>query len=139
MNLFRSLAVFLLALMAYPALAQGTMERVPDRPADVGGGPYAKLVISGAMVIDGTGAPPIGPLDIVVERNRIAQMLPTTANAQGRAGADRVIDATGMYVIPGMIDMHGHNGDPAKAPQSDYTYRLWLAHGVTTVRGVSFY
>ena len=41
-----------------------------------------------------------------------------------------------MYVLPGFIDTHGHNGDPDKAPNATYGYRLWLAHGVTTVRGV---
>ena len=44
-----------------------------------------------------------------------------------------------MYVLPGFVDVHGHNGDPSKAPQPSYGYKLWLAHGVTTVRGVSFY
>ena len=44
-----------------------------------------------------------------------------------------------MYVLPGFVDMHGHNGDPDKAPQPSYGYKLWLAHGVTSVRGVSFY
>lgn len=144
MKLFRATIAMLLVASVTPALAQSTtrqptMERVPDRPADVGDGPFAKLVVSGAMVIDGTGAPPIGPMDIVIEGDRISQLVPTAANGQSRSSADRVIDAGGMYVIPGMIDMHGHNGDPEKAPQSDYAYRLWLAHGVTTVRGVSFY
>ena len=44
-----------------------------------------------------------------------------------------------MYVLPGFVDTHGHNGDPAKAPNATYGYRLWLAHGVTTVRGVALY
>ena len=46
---------------------------------------------------------------------------------------------TGMWVMPGFIDTHGHNGDPRKAPNASYGYKLWLAHGVTTVRGVPFY
>ena len=37
-----------------------------------GVGPFPKLVIRGAMLIDGSGAPPRGPVDIVVEGNRIA-------------------------------------------------------------------
>ena len=56
----------------------------------------------------------------------------------GDMPATRVIDATGMYVLPGFIDVHGHNGDPDKAPQPSYGFKLWLAHGVTSVRGVGF-
>ncbi|HEX8443082.1 MAG TPA: amidohydrolase family protein [Allosphingosinicella sp.] len=121
------------------------MEPVPARRADEGGGPYPKLVIRGATLIDGSGAPPRGPVDIVVEGNRIAEIrgagtpgLPLRPDREPR-GAAREIDATGMYVLPGFIDTHGHNGDPAKASQPSYGYKLWLAHGVTSVRGVSLY
>ena len=33
-----------------------------------------KLIIRGATLIDGTGAPPRGPVDIVIEKNRITQV-----------------------------------------------------------------
>ena len=121
------------------------MERVPDRQPGEGEGPFRRLVIRGAMLIDGSGAPPRGPVDIVIAGNRIESIrgagtpgLPVAAN-RAPADADREIDATGMYVLPGFIDMHGHNGDPEKAPNATYGYRLWLAHGVTTVRGVALY
>ncbi|MGH9161052.1 MAG: amidohydrolase family protein, partial [Vicinamibacteraceae bacterium] len=52
-------------------------------------------------------------------------------------GANREIDATGMYVLPGFVDLHVHAGGPPKNPEAEYAYKLWLAHGVTTVRGVS--
>ena len=42
----------------------------PDRKAGEGEGPFERLIIRGAIVIDGTGAPPRGPVDIVIERNR---------------------------------------------------------------------
>ena len=42
--------------------------------------------------------------------------LPLTPDREPR-DADREIDATGMYVLPGFVDTHGHNGDPDKAPQ----------------------
>ncbi len=61
------------ALGAAPALAQAAMEQVPARGAGEGEGPYPKLVIRGAMMIPGDGGPARGPVDIVVERNRIAQ------------------------------------------------------------------
>ena len=41
-----------------------------------------------------------------------------------------------MYVMPGFIDMHVHAGGPPKNAEAEYPYKLWLAHGVTTVRGV---
>src|SRR5262245_31482434 len=44
----------------------------PPRREGEGEGPFDRLVIRGATLIDGTGAPPIGPVDVVVERGRIA-------------------------------------------------------------------
>ncbi len=95
------------------------------------------------MVIDGTGAPPAGPMNVVVERNRIARI--TSAGTPGvapRAGAPPpptgpdVIDGTGMYLMPGFVNLHAHLGDNRKAPEAEYVYKLYMAHGVTTLRGV---
>jgi len=114
----------------------------PPRRADEGKGPFRKMVIRGVTVIDGTGSPPRGPIDIVVENNRITAMLPAGTPGlpmkTGRAptDADFELDATGMYAMPGFIDMHTHGSDVAKAPDLSYSYKLWLAHGVTSVRGV---
>lgn len=135
-----------ISLGAAPALAQAErMERVPDRQPGEGEGPYGRLVIRGAMMIEGSGAPPVGPVDIVISGNRIESIrgagspgLPIPENREPRQ-FDREIDARGMYVLPGFVDVHGHNGDPDKAPNATYGYRLWLAHGVTTVRGVGLY
>ncbi len=135
----RKLILAAMLALAPTALIAQQMEPVPDREVGEGQGPFATLVIAGATVIDGTGAPPIGPVDIVVEGNRIAALYPGGAPEAVRTGADRIVDAAGMYALPGLIDTHGHNGDPSKAPQPSYGYKLWLAHGVTTVRGVSFY
>lgn len=121
------------------------MERVPDRQPGEGEGPYRRLVIRNATLVDGTGAPPRGPVDIVIANNRIESIRsagnPGLPQPQNRAptDADREIDAAGMTVMPGFVDVHGHNGDPDKAPNATYGYRLWLAHGVTTVRGVGLY
>ena len=57
--------------------------------------------------------------------------------ADGRPGrGTREIDGAGLYVMPGFVDLHVHTGGGPKAPDADYVYKLWLAHGVTTVRGV---
>ena len=114
----------------------------PNRRSDEGKGPFKTFVIRGAMIIDGTGAAPRGPVDIVIENNRIKSLqaagTPGLEMRQNRnpQKPDFEIDATGMYVLPGFVDMHAHAGGPPKNAELEYAYKLWLAHGVTTVRGV---
>jgi len=123
------------------ALQRDPLSPAPARAQGEGFGPYKTMVIRGATLIDGTGGPPRGPVDIVVEQNRIAQIrsagtpgLPMRANRTPKG--DYEIDATGMYVLPGFVDLHVHAGGAPKNPDAEYPYKLWLAHGVTTVRGV---
>lgn len=144
-TMFALMGAMLACMPAGAAEPPPGMEPVPARQPGEGIGPFPKLVIRGAMLIDGSGAPPRGPVDIVIEGNRIAAVngagtpgLPLKPDREPRDAAHE-IDATGMYVMPGFVDTHGHNGDPAKAPNPSYGYKLWLAHGVTTVRGVGLY
>lgn len=112
----------------------------PDRRSDEGEGPFTRLIIRGATVIDGTGAPPLGPADIVIERNRIVEVRSVgypqvpIRDAIRPTGAVKEIDATGMYVLPGFVDCHAHIGGAAQGTPAEYVYKLWLAHGVTTIR-----
>jgi imidazolonepropionase-like amidohydrolase len=141
----RKLTGFAVALCAVGFLgayvaAQG-LKGAPDRRADEGKGPFKTLAIRGAMLIDGTGAPPTGPVDVTVSGNRITSVrsagTPGIPMRQNRGPqADHEIDATGMYLMPGFVDMHVHAGGAPKNEESEYAYKLWLAHGVTTVRGV---
>ena len=109
---------------------------------DASEGPFSQLIIRGATLINGTGAPPIGPVDITVENDKI-----TAINVVGYPGVEiqdvkrpklkkkgKEINAFGMYILPGFIDMHGHIGGVSQGADWDYVFRLWLAHGVTTVR-----
>ncbi|WP_369059888.1 amidohydrolase family protein [Caulobacter sp. 73W] len=128
---------------AAAAPARATLNPAPARKAGEGFGPYRKMVIRGVTLVDGTGAPPRGPVDIVIENDKITDVLqagwpgmPLKQNREPR-DADHEIDATGMYALPGFVDMHAHAGTPQKAADLEYVYKLWLAHGVTTVRGVS--
>lgn len=137
-------SVVAVMIFGMPNAAQAQMEPTNRRGPDEGSGPFDRLIIRGATVIDGTGAPPRGPMDIVVEGNRIVQVssvgypgVPILDRGRPQ-GATREIDAHGMYVLPGFVDTHVHTGGFPKAPQAEYIYKLWLAHGVTTVRGVPF-
>jgi imidazolonepropionase-like amidohydrolase len=120
----------------------GGFVAAPDRAAGEGRGPFPTLTIRNVMIIDGTGAPPYGPMNVVVEGNRIARITgagtPGLPQRQGGpTAADNVVDGTGMYLLPGFVDLHVHAGGPPKNAEAEYAYKLWLAHGVTTVRGVS--
>ena len=105
-------------------------------------GPFDQLIIRGATLINGNGAPPIGPVDIVIEGNRIARVehvgFPGVAiDPEDRPAlkpGGRELQAEGMYVLPGFIDMHGHIGGDAQGAGPDYVFKLWMGHGVTTVR-----
>jgi len=120
-----------------PANRDG-LNPAPARRADEGKGPFKTMLIRGAILIDGTGAPPRGPVDILIEGNRIRSIRGSSApqGARQRSAAEHEIDATGMYVMPGFVDAHVHAGGAPKNPDAEYAYKLWLAHGVTTVRGV---
>jgi len=107
-----------------------------------GDGPHSQLIIRGVMLINGNGAPPQGPIDIVVENNIIKKIqvvgYPGVAikddnRPQLKAGG-KELDCTGMYLMPGFVDMHGHIGGTAQGADSEYVFRLWMGHGITTVR-----
>jgi len=124
---------------------KGLAQVRPSTTRDRGEGPFGRLVLRGATVIDGTGAPPFGPADIVIEDGRIAELAvvgvphkPVNPDRRPARG-DREIDCHGKYVSPGFIDSHAHIGTPFHAENgemlpADYIYKLWLAHGVTSVR-----
>jgi cytosine/adenosine deaminase-related metal-dependent hydrolase len=106
----------------------------------------ARLIIRNATVVDGNGTPARGPFDIVVENGMITQMVARDPVAQSRGGARGAqatpgtaeIDATGKYVLPGLIDAHAHLQDErAGVPQPiEYEWKIWLASGITAVRDV---
>ncbi len=82
------------------------------------------LVIRGGTVIDGTGAP-ARTADVTVDRGQISGV-----GSFADAPAQRTVDADGLLVTPGWVDIHTHydgqaTWDEVLAPSS--------LHGVTTV------
>ena len=134
-----AVALFIIAMTAF-ATDVFAQRPAPNRRPNEGDGPHQTLVIRGAMLIDGTGGPPRGPVNITVRGNRISSIsgagtagIPIT-ELRPIQGATKEIDARGMYVMPGFVDLHTHTGGSEKAPDAEYVYKLWMAHGVTTVR-----
>ncbi|MDP6377163.1 MAG: amidohydrolase family protein [Pseudomonadales bacterium] len=109
----------------------------PRRPGE-GDGPHQRLVIENITLIDGLGSPPRGPVSITVHEDRIESVANTPPPVSDN---EHRIDGRGMTALPGFIDAHAHIGFPAQGlagpvTPPEYVFKLWLAHGVTTVRDV---
>ena len=96
--------------------------------AATGGAQGFDVLIRGGRVLDGSGNPWFYQ-DIGVRDGRIVAV-----GDLGEAEASRVIDASGLYVMPGIIDIHSHaNGDfNQEEPQARATNNN-LTQGITTV------
>ncbi|HEX2140090.1 MAG TPA: amidohydrolase family protein, partial [Woeseiaceae bacterium] len=139
------IAIAAAAWLPATAHAQAGADPIPRR--DEGEGPWERLILRGVNVVDGTGAPTRGPMDIVIENDRIVAIHSVGAPKLDIDPEDRPpleggheIDLSGMYVLPGFIDTHlhiHHMGSGQKVP-SEYVLKLWLAHGVTSGRTVGY-
>ena len=115
----KKLIILLSFIVSFSALAQDDYR---------GDGPYSQLIIRGITLINGDGSPPRGPMDIVVENNLIVNMqivgydgvpINETRRPKLKSGGKEV-DANGMYLLPGFIDMHGHIGGGAQGASPEY-------------------
>lgn len=84
------------------------------------------IIIENGYVFDGSGAPWI-KTDIAVRGDRIVGV-----GEFGDMEAGRRIDASGLYVAPGFIDVHSHAGEGLATPELSHAEPL-LAQGLTTV------
>ena len=123
-------------------------DEVPRR--ENGQGQYQQLIIRGGYLIDGTGAPATGPVDIVIEKDRIVKIsnVGTPGVAihpdkrpvlmKGSSATVREVDAHGKYILPGLISSHSHIHSLKSGQQvpPDYIFKLWMGHGITSVREV---
>lgn len=145
----RTLPILLFCLLppltAATAQAAGESAKpavAPAPPRAEGQGPYPQLILRGVTVISGTGSPAIGPMDVVIKGNRISQI-----KGVGSPGSTiqedqrpklieggQEMDLSGHYLLPGLVDMHGHIGGKEQGTPAEYVYKLWLGHGITSVR-----
>jgi imidazolonepropionase-like amidohydrolase len=88
------------------------------------------IVLTNTTLIDGTGVPAQAGVTIVMENGHIRDM---GAAVQAPAGAT-VVDLSGKFVVPGIINGHGHVGPPARDPQ----LRQYALYGVTTTTSMYF-
>src|SRR5262245_14229835 len=107
------LALTLTVLSLVPAATQ-------DAPVD------ADIVLKGATLYDGTGAPgKVG--DVAIKNDRIVAV-----GAFQTKGQPRVLDCSGLVISPGFIDLHTHSDYPLQKKPTNAN-RNYVAQGVTTV------
>ena len=109
-------------------------------------GPEGTIVLRGGRIFDGTGAP-AREGTLVIERNKIAKILPVSATGWPKDA--QVIDVSGKTILPGLIDLHTHLTYPLAETdfgvgmnEADATLRgaeklrYFLESGITSVRDV---
>ena len=111
-----------LTLLGLCGLLSTACDNVPSPPTDL------ELLIVGGTIVDGTGAEGVEG-DVGVVRDRIAWV-----GAAGEAAAPDSIDATGLVVAPGFIDVHSHT-TPQIANEAFKLNEGVIRQGVTTVIG----
>jgi imidazolonepropionase-like amidohydrolase len=106
-----------------------------------------RIALTGATVIDGTGAAPLSDATVLVEGSRITAVGPRTAVRIPKQ--TRVVDLAGKWVLPGFVDLHMHltfppdqrldalQTDAEAAVRAMYFMDLFLRNGITSVRDVA--
>ena len=95
----------------------------------VGSAAAQVTVLRGATLIDGSGAAPQSNVTIVIENGRLRDI---GTGVTAPAGAT-VIDLAGKFVVPGIINGHGHVGPPPR----DRQLRQYALYGVTTTTSMA--
>ena len=140
LHMLKQLTTTICTLLLLSAFCKAQIPKAPERKE--GEGPWDQLIIRGVTVINSTGAPPVGPIDIVVEKNRIVDIVnvgvpgvridPNKRPKLKPGGKE--LNAEGMFLLPGFVDMHAHIGGVEQGTPAEYVFKLWMAHGITTVR-----
>ena len=89
-----------------------------------------RILIENAVIIN-EGRKVLG--SVVIEDEKIAEIL--VGDQKTVVPCDEIIDATGCYLLPGVIDEHVHFRDPGLTHKADITTesRAAAAGGVTSI------
>lgn len=83
------------------------------------------VLINGGTLIDGTGVTPVSNSHVLIVDGNVSRIWSGDAAAPTMPPGTKVVDATGKYLIPGLIESHIH--------YAWYEGELFLHYGVTSV------
>ena len=109
--------------------AQGATPGAQDAPG--------RIIFRGPTVIDGTGAAARAEMAIVVEGERIQAIVPVAELTDELLADAEVVDATGWFAIPGLVESHTHVATMASREQAGFILNRYLFAGITTARDMA--
>lgn len=95
------------------------------------------VVFRNATLFDGTGRSPTYNMDVIVEGERIKQVVPDADLDPDLLQKAKIVDVRGRFLMPGMIDAHVHLATPPNRRQAEAVLRRDIYGGVTAVRDMA--
>ena len=122
------LQLAVLCVVACASLASAA--EPPFAPAKAG----ERVVYRNATLIDGTGARPRRAMAVITNGERIEAVLPATRLTLALTANAHLVDLTGRFLLPGLIDSHQHLATPPNPRAAAAQLRRHVYHGVTAIR-----
>ena len=114
------------------AMAVGAVVTGGAAPAEPA--PPATTVYRHATVLDGTGAAPLRDMAVIVRGDRIQRVAPDAQLARALPAGATIVDLSGRYLLPGLIDSHQHVATPPNRRRAEALMRRDLYSGITATR-----
>jgi hypothetical protein len=132
-----ALAIAALFPAAHAAEEKPKANTEQQRLDKLNGKALGRVIYRGATLIDGTSAAPRADMAVIVKDDRIEAIVPAAQlSAQQTEGA-RVVDVSGQFVLPGLIDSHVHYATNPDRPYAEAELKRNIYGGVTGVRDMA--
>lgn len=125
-------AITLIGLLSLGVAAQAATPAPYAAPAK-----GTRTIYRNAALMDGTGGPMRRGMAIVVDGDRIVEVVGDRDISAASLASGKVVDLGGRYVLPGLIDSHVHVATPPDRKRAEAVLRRNLYGGVTAVRDMA--
>jgi hypothetical protein len=132
-----TLAIAALCGTAHAAEDKPKANTQQERLDRLNGKALGRVIYRGATLIDGTSAAPRADMSIIVRDDRIEAVLPSAQLSDAQKAGARIVDVTGQYVLPGLIDAHVHYATNPDRPYAEAELKRNIYGGVTGVRDMA--